>query len=764
MKIWYSGLLLILTFLTALISIRARRRKSELWNIVWQMMLVVLVLDTSCLVSVFVPSDAAALFFQGIYYAAYIWLLTSYLRFVYFYAESRHIPKIIRIVIFCLSLLDTISMSVANVLFSHAFTIATQTDADGFVYRVYHNNTFYYNLHQVFGYAAALAIIMLIAYRQYKAESVYRVRYSVLMALFVLMCMLQAFFLAIALPLDMILLFFNVLVVSVYYLVSRYIPKDLTIRILTFASSSLQDGIVCFDNNESLLYTNTEAERFVTERATGENAETMFLRYYHAHGLDKMDALCWRDSFEHHHQTIHYQFLYQAIYDAGGIRIGFYFTLQDRTAEMEALASERYRAVHDTLTGLYKLDGFLERVEALLADDPKTPRFMLASNIKDFKLVNNLFGIDKGNELLIKTSELLKKFRSHDDDIAGRFGGDRFVMLMARDRFREEAFLNGIEELASLINSSSYRLCVHVGVYAIDDPRITVSSMCDRAFMAINTIQQENRSMIVYFSEQLMQNSLRQKRILREVEDAIANGDMTIYLQPQIDNENRILGAEALVRWIHPQRGAITPDHFIPVLEAAGMISQLDLIVWEQACKQLQAWRGTDKDALYISVNISPRDFYYIDLYKTFTGLVEKYDIPPRKLCLEITETALMTEPEKQQSLVKRLRAYGFEVEIDDFGSGYSSLSMLKDLPVDTLKMDLKFLREVEDNLRSRTILSSVVSLSRSLHINVIAEGVENKMQLQFLKSLGCDCFQGYYFSRPLPVADFEEYFSTSTE
>ena len=764
MKIWYTALLLILTCLTTFISVRARRRKNELWNIVWQMMLVVLVLDVSCLISVFVPSDTAALFSQGIYYAAYIWLLTSYLRFVYFYAESRHIPNVIRIVIFCLSLLDTISLSVANILFSHAFTITTQTHADGFVYRIYQNNTFYYNLHQIIGYTAALAIIILIAYRQYKTESVYRIRYTVLMGLFILMCMFQAFFLAIALPLDMILLFFNLLVISVYYLISRFIPRDLTIRILTFASSSLQDGIVCYDNNESLLYTNTEAERFVTERATGENAEAMFLRYYREHELDKMDALCWRQSFEHHQQVSYYQFLYQAIYDAGGIRIGFYFTLQDRTSEIEALASERYRAVHDPLTGLYNLDGFLERVEALLADDPATPRFMLASNIKDFKLVNNLFGIEKGNEILTKTSELLKRFCTHNHDIAGRFGADRFVLLMARDRFREETFLHGIEELAALINSSSYRLCVHVGVYAIDDPRITVSSMCDRAFMAINTIQQENRSMIVYFSEQLLQNSLRQKRILREVEDAIVNGDMTIYLQPQINNKNRILGAEALVRWIHPQRGVITPDHFIPVLETAGMISQLDLIVWEQACKQLRAWQGTDKNDLYISVNISPRDFYYIDLYKTFTGLVEKYDIPPRKLCLEITETALMTEPEKQQALVKRLRAYGFEVEIDDFGSGYSSLSMLKDLPVDTLKMDLKFLREVEDNLRSRTILSSVVSLSRSLKMSVIAEGVENKMQLQFLQSLGCDCFQGYYFSRPLPVRDFEEYFSTRTE
>ncbi|MBR0172613.1 MAG: EAL domain-containing protein [Lachnospiraceae bacterium] len=764
MKIWYTVLLLVLTVSTAFTAVRARRKKGELWNIVWQMLLVVLTLDISCLLTIFVPSDPAVLFFQGIYYAAYIWLLTSYLRFVYYYAESRHIPKTVRIAIFCMSFLDTVSLAVANIFFSHAFTMTTQTARDGFTYRVFNNNTFFYNLHQIFGYAAGLAIIALIAYRQYKAESVYRVRYTLLMGLFIVMCMFQAFFLAIDLPLDMILPCFNVLVISVYYLVSRYIPKDLTIRILTFASSSLQDGIICFDNNESLLYTNTEAERFVEARATGENAQTMFLRLYHDRGLDKMDALCWRDSFQHTDRILHYQFLYQAIYDAGGIRIGFYFTIQDRTSEMEALAAERYRAVHDPLTGLYNLDGFLERVEALLAKDPATPRFMLASNIKDFKLVNNLFGIDKGNEILTKTAELLKRFRLHEDDIAGRFGGDRFVMVMSRDRFREEIFMHGMEELAALINSSSYRLCVHLGVYAIDDPRITVSSMCDRAFMAINTIQQENRSMIVYFSEQLLQTSLRQKRILSEVEDAIANGDMTIYLQPQIDNDNRVLGAEALVRWQHPQRGVITPDHFIPVLEEAGMISQLDLIVWEQACKQLQAWRGTDKEHLYISVNISPRDFYYIDLYKTFTGLVEQYAIPPRKLCLEITETALMTEPEKQQALVKRLRAYGFEVEIDDFGSGYSSLSMLKDLPVDTLKMDLKFLREVEDNLRSRTILSSVVSLSRSLHINVIAEGVENKMQLQFLKSLGCDCFQGYYFSRPLPVADFEEYFSTSTE
>lgn len=218
-----------------------------------------------------------------------------------------------------------------------------------------------------------------------------------------------------------------------------------------------------------------------------------------------------------------------------------------------------------------------------------------------------------------------------------------------------------------------------------------------------------------------------------------------------------MLGAEALVRWSHPERGMINPGEFIGIFEKNGLIVELDQYVWEMACMQLQKWKEMGQDDMYLSVNISPRDFFFMDIHQRFTELVEKYEIDPGKLKLEITETAVMTDMEKQLRMIDRLREAGFVVEMDDFGSGYSSLNMLKNIRVDVIKIDMAFLGQSDDEVRARVILRTVVELSRQLEIPVITEGVETAEQVAFLKAIGCGMFQGYYFARPMEIEDFEQ-------
>lgn len=198
------------------------------------------------------------------------------------------------------------------------------------------------------------------------------------------------------------------------------------------------------------------------------------------------------------------------------------------------------------------------------------------------------------------------------------------------------------------------------------------------------------------------------------------------------------------------------PGDFVETLEYAGLIQKLDLYIWEQAVRQLSLWRGTDKARLTISVNMSAKDFYSLDVYEALNGLCEKYGVDCGQLRLEITETALLVEPEKSDAVVSKLRARGFLVEIDDFGKGYSSLSLLKDIHADVLKIDMSFLREIRDRQRSRTILESVINMAGQLGMDVVTEGVETETQLAALTSMGCRHFQGFYFSRPVPVEAFE--------
>ena len=219
-----------------------------------------------------------------------------------------------------------------------------------------------------------------------------------------------------------------------------------------------------------------------------------------------------------------------------------------------------------------------------------------------------------------------------------------------------------------------------------------------------------------------------------------------MFLQPQVDVSGKPFGSEALVRWQHPDKGLLAPGVFIDVLEKTGFVYRLDRYMWDKAVKQLAEWKKRGINDYHISVNISTKDFYLIDVYETFVGLVEKYDIDPKLLKLEITETALMSDFNKNMVIIKRLQKYGFDIEIDDFGSGYSSLNMLKDISADVLKIDMGFLRASENEVKGQDILESIIGLANKLGMRVITEGVEKKTQVQ-----------GYYFSKPIPVDEFEK-------
>jgi EAL domain-containing protein (putative c-di-GMP-specific phosphodiesterase class I) len=271
--------------------------------------------------------------------------------------------------------------------------------------------------------------------------------------------------------------------------------------------------------------------------------------------------------------------------------------------------------------------------------------------------------------------------------------------------------------------------------------------------------------MIAYYDDTLTQKAVNDNRLVSEFDAALDEGQFEMFLQSQIRSDGRLVGAEALVRWRHPERGLIPPNEFIPVFEETGLIYRLDQCIWEQATKKLKEWQETGHGELKISVNISARDFYYLDIYKCFTELVERYGIKPNMLNIEITETAIMMNLDKQLDLLEKLQKYGFHVEIDDFGSGYSSLNMLKNMHADVLKIDMGFLRETQNHKRTKIILNTIINLAKQLHMTVITEGVETERQVKFLTGAECDIFQGFYFSRPISVNDFEnKYFDRNSD
>ncbi len=414
-----------------------------------------------------------------------------------------------------------------------------------------------------------------------------------------------------------------------------------------------------------------------------------------------------------------------------------------------------YRADHDMLTGVLNREGFIAEAGNVLESHPDTDYIIVCSDVKDFKMINDIYGDEVGDKVLVREAQLITDMLE-PDTVAGRIGDDRFALCMPKAKFNEEQFIDRIVAMKKEFSTGYYQMFIYVGVYDIKDKSEPVGNMCDKANMAIKCMKGNYQKAVAYYDEAILEKELEQKKLIAEFDRALENDEFCVYLQPQTDADGVCHGAEALVRWIHPNSGLMSPGAFVDCYEKCGLIHKLDEYVWEQAVKTLRRWMDLGRNDLHISINISAKDFFYLDVYEVITGLVKKYGVDTRNLRLELTETAVVNENENME-VIRKLHDAGFIIEIDDFGSGYSSLNMLKDVCSDVLKIDREFLRETENAVRSRDILEEIIRLSNRMNMTVITEGVETKEQVEMLTDMGCRVFQGFYFSKPISIQEFED-------
>jgi diguanylate cyclase (GGDEF)-like protein len=414
--------------------------------------------------------------------------------------------------------------------------------------------------------------------------------------------------------------------------------------------------------------------------------------------------------------------------------------------------------LYDKLTGLYNYDGFLTKVKRALELGGHEDYILMRFDIKNFKLVNDIFGMEAGDRLLSHVASTLRR-KTLPEAIYCRIECDRFAVFMP-EKYEDEMVELLIRTPFYADYSENYQVYLYMGIYKIADKSIPVSMMSDRANIALGTVKSNRFVRVAVYDESMYKDIIQECEYSTELARAIENGEITMYLQPQITADGKVMGAEVLVRWIHPEKGILNPGDFIPIFEKNYKIVDIDKCIWELACRQIRKWNDEGRENIYLSVNISPRDFECIDVYETLTGLVEKYQINPEQLRVEITETTIMRNPEKQIELIGRLRLAKFYVEMDDFGSGYSSLGMLKDIQLDAIKLDMRFLSRGVADERGRKVLKLTVKLIKELNMMVIAEGVETQEEVDYLKQIGCDAFQGFYFSKPIPVGEFEKSFT----
>lgn len=411
----------------------------------------------------------------------------------------------------------------------------------------------------------------------------------------------------------------------------------------------------------------------------------------------------------------------------------------------------------DPMTGLLTRVSFFSAAAELLAAHPDQPYCLMAIDVEHFKLFNQWHGEQAGDSLLKEIAGLLSQAERDYGAVAGYLLGDDFCIAMPDRPALVEELQGKITDCVRRV-SKEMAFLPSFGLYAVVDPALPVSTMYDRALVALDSVKGNYAQFTGWYEEDMMEKMEEDHTLLLEVQRALSEGEFVFYAQPKCNiATGKIVGLESLARWMHPERGVIPPARFMPVLERNGLVTALDLHIWEQVCRALRSWIDAGRTAVPISVNVSRRDVYAVDVVDALKGLVAKYRIDPKLLSVEITESAYVEDYQIISRLVDELRAAGFAVHMDDFGSGYSSLNMLKDLNVDVLKLDMKLL-DVEGSQarKGKSILESIITMARLVDLRVIAEGVETEEQRDFLMRAGCLYAQGYYFYRPMPPEEFE--------
>lgn len=410
---------------------------------------------------------------------------------------------------------------------------------------------------------------------------------------------------------------------------------------------------------------------------------------------------------------------------------------------------------YDSLTGLYSKAFFYQRVKEILLQRPDQEFDIICSDIVNFKLINDIFGVPAGDRILCGIADLYLAL-ADNRAICCRFNADQFACLLERRwEYTDEMFQQACAEISALPHAKN--VVMKWGVYHVENRDIPVEQMCDRAILAARTIKGQYGKYFAKYDDNLRNKLLWEQTVTNNMDAALQEKQFEIYLQPKFRiKDNRLAGAEALVRWNHPEWGMQSPAQFIPLFERNGFITKLDQYVWDRACEVLQDWDRKGYPPIAVSVNVSRADIYNADLEDIIQRTTKKYGLTPARLHLEITESAYTETPKQIVDVVGHLRELGFIIEMDDFGAGYSSLNMLNEMPVDILKLDMKFIQSETAKPANQGILRFIISLARWMNLSVVAEGVETQEQLERLRAIGCDFAQGYYIGKPMPVQNFE--------
>ena len=554
------------------------------------------------------------------------------------------------------------------------------------------------------------------------------------------------------------------------------------------AEAELRIAAVTFESNESLIITDADGVILRVNQAftenTGYTAKEAVGRTPRILKSGRHDAEFYREMWETIHRTGAWQgeiwdrrkngeiypkwLTISAVKGSNGIvthYVGSHIDITERKATEEKI---QHLAFYDPLTGLPNRRLLMDRLQQALVSSARSARqgALLFIDLDNFKILNDTLGHDMGDLLLQQVAQRLRKCVRESDTVA-RLGGDEFVVMLEdlstqRIEAAEQTEAIGEKILAALnlpyqLASLEYHSTVSMGATLFGNQHDVMGDLMKQADIAMYQAKKAGRNTLRFFDTQMQEAINTRATLERELRSALENRHFYLYYQIQVDDMQRPLGAEALIRWIHPERGVVSPMQFIPLAEETGLILPIGLWVLETACIQLKAWElDVSTRDLVLAVNVSPKQFRQLDFVAQVQATVQRHAINPTRLKLELTEGMLAENIEGIIATMNTLNEVGIQFSLDDFGTGYSSLQYLQRLPLNQLKIDQSFVRNLSPDLKGNAIVKTIIAMAKGLNLEIIAEGVETEEQQQLLHYLGCDQYQGYLFSKPIPIEQFE--------
>ena len=760
MKLLFIIGLIFLSILILFCIIYSTKNTGKVAKKVGNLLLFGLITIINYTMTMIISKKAIADFFQTLYFIDLDWLLYYLMFFCIEFTEQKkfefnrsrrgRISTYIRI----LCILDTISL-ILNPVFNHAFdSFLTYYDKANFYYLQF-NFKLPYFIHLGICYLIVAYIIFILIVSVLNKQRLYKNDYIVILSVFLAIIVINVLFMMMHWVLDYSVLVYGVLAIFICYYLHSIHNKNLK-QIHKTYFESLNSAVFCFDYKKKCIYKNKKAMEILKDN---QNIDKIAEEYIAIPDIKDMDAnqdfVSIEDIIIINNKKHHFLVEYKKLRDSKEIEVGSYLQFTDITDEVEAENKDKLRSTHDSLTGLFNKNGFFQRAKEIIEKNPDTPRYMVATNIENFKFINDVFGSELGDKILIEQAKMLSLAR-YKDCIIGRISSDRFGILINKNDFKMNLAEENTQKISDLTKSLNYSMKIHIGVYEISNNSEDVQMMYDKALMAIEKRSANYDKRVTFYDTMIMDLKLLERNILNDFSEALQTNQFEVDLQPIFDSKVNCVSAEALTRWYHPSRGVIYPAEFIPILEKAGYITQLDLFIWERAISLIKQWRIKGFENACLSVNVSPKDFYLTNIYEKLTGLIEKYRIPPQSLMLEISEDAIVNHEKNIIETMQKLKEYGFKLEIDNFGRGNSCLNIISEIKPDFIKIDINTLNINDYYNRTLVLLESIISLSRKLGIGITVARVETTKELELLGKLKCDYFQGFYFAKPFKYEDFD--------